>query len=302
MALIIRRYAEAGPSNLRLQNIVSSTALVVQRFPQAVCDVQIDDAVPGVVETLDEFMGRLGYVFAPQAPESGNPRGYVRGFVTSWTSVSSVTIGAGDCRSSDNLTDIVLAAPAVVDITVSGVGGLDTGAEAANTWYFAFVIADSSGANPVRGVLSASSVAPVLPSGYDRFRRVGSVRNTAGSNFRPFATFGSGSERSAQYTDAISTRQVLVGGAAVVVTAVVCGGLVPPTSRVGHVQYAQRGTVDANLYDDPANALAVAQRMLIPGALTSDRIRTSAAREIGYANVAAGGLVDIWVTGYDESV
>lgn len=173
MAIVIRRYAEAGPSNMRLQNIVSPTAAVVQRFPQAVCDVQIDDAVPGVVETLDEFMGRLGYVFVPQAPESGNPRGYVRGFVTSWTSVSSVTIGMGDCRSSDNLTDIVLAAPTVVDVTASGAGGLDTGVEAANTWYFAHVIADSTGVNPARGLLSASPVAPVLPVGYDRFRRVG---------------------------------------------------------------------------------------------------------------------------------
>lgn len=302
MTLVNRRYAEAGPSNLRLQIIVHPTAAVTQRFPQAVCDVQIDDSEPGIVDTLDEFMARQGYVFAPLVPESGNPRGYVRGFVTSWTSVSSVTIGIGDCRSSDNLTDIVLAVPAVVDITASGAGGLDTGVEAANTWYYPHIIADSAGVNPVRGLLSASALAPVLPVGYDRFRRVGSVRNTAGSNFRPFATSGLGAERSVQYTDALSSRQVLTGGAAVAVTAIVCGGHVPPTSRVGNFQYAQRGAVDANLYDDPANAIATMQRTLIPGALATDRIRTSAAREIGYANTGAGGLVDVWVTGYEESL
>ena len=302
MAIVVRRYAEAGPSNLRLQTIVSPSASVIQRFPQAACDIQIDDAVPGVIDTLDEFMARLGYVFAPLVPESGNPRGYVRGFVTSWTSVSSVTIGMGDCRSSDNLTDIVLAAPTVVDITASGAGGLDAGAEAANTWYYAHVIADSTGVNPVRGMLSASALAPLLPSGYDRFRRVGSVRNTAASNFRQFATSGIGSERSVQYTDAITNRQVLAGGAAVAVTVVICGALIPPTSRVGTFQIAQRGTVTANLYDDPANALVTMQRTLIPGGMTADWIRISAAREIGYANAAAGGLVDIWVTGYEESI
>lgn len=302
MALVVRRYAEAGPSNLRLQNIVSPSATAIQRFPQAVCDVQIDDALPGIIETLDEFMVRLGYVFAPMVPESGNPRGYVRGFVTSWTSVSSVTIGMGDGRSSDNLTDIVLAAPVVVDITVAGAGGLDAGAEAANTWYYAHVIADSTGVNPTRGLLSASATAPVLPPGYDRSRRVGSVRNTAASNFRQFATSGFGSERTVQYTDAITNRQVLVGGAAVVVTAVVCATLIPPTSRVGGFQYGQRGTVGANLYDDPANALATMQRTLVPGGMTTDWVRISAAREIGYANAAAGGLVDIWVTGYEESL
>ena len=302
MAIVNRRYAEAGPSNLRLQTIVHPTAAATQRFPKAVCDVQIDDAEPGILDTLDEFMARLGYVFAPLAPESGNPRGYVRGFATAWTSVSSVTIGTGDCRSSDNLTDIVLAAPAVVDITTAGAGGLDAGAEAANTWYYAHVVADSTGVNPTRGLLSASATAPVLPAGYDRSRRVASVRNTAASNFRQFATHGFGGERSVQYTDSISNRQVLAGGAAVTVTPVVCGALIPPTSRLGCFQYAQRGTVDANLYDDPANALASMQRSLIPGALAADRIRTTAVREIGYANVAAGGLVDIWVTGYEESI
>ena len=302
MAIVNRRYAEAGPSTSRLQTVVHPTAAVTQRFPQAVCDIQIDDAEPGIIDTLDDFMARQGYVFAPLVPESGNPRGYVRGFVTSWTSVSSLTISAGDCRSSDNLTDIVLAAPTVVDLTAAGAGGLDTGAEAANTWYYAHVIADSTGVNPVRGLLSASALAPVLPPGYDRFRRVGSVRNTAASNFRQFATSGFGAERSAQYTDAITNRQVLVGGAAVAVTAVVCGALIPPTSRVGGFQYAQRGAVAANLYDDPANALAVMQRTLIPGGMTADWIRISAAREIGYSNAAAGGLVDIWVTGYEESI
>lgn len=302
MAVVVRRYAEVGPSNIRLQTIVDPTARVIQRFPQAVCDVEIDDATPGILDTLDEFMARQGYVHAPRVPESGNPRGYVRGFVTAWTSVSRVAIGAGDCRSADNTMDIVLPAPVAVDVTVLGAGGLDTGAEAPNTWYFIHIVADSTGVNPTSGILSASPIAPVLPAGYDQFRRVGSVRNTAVGNFRPFATSGIGAERSVQYTDALSVRQVLAGGAAVAVTAVVCGALIPPTSRLGCFQYAQRGTVDANLYDDPANALAAMQRSLIPGALAADRIRTSAAREIGYANAAGGGLVDVWITGYEESL
>ena len=301
MAVVIRRYAEAGPSNQRLQGVVSPTAVVVRRFPQAVCDVQIDDAVPGIVDTLDEFMARQGYVYAPLAPESGNPRGYVRGFTTAWASVSSAVITVGDCRSSDNDLDIVLAAPVVVDITGAGAGGLDVGAEAANAWYFLYVVADSTGANPTTGMLSASAVAPTLPAGYDKFRRVGSVRNAAG-NFRDFTAHGSGEDRSVQYRDAATTRQVLAGGAAVAVTPVVCAGLIPPTSRMGRFQFAQRGTVATNIYDDPANAPAVMQRILSPSGDIADLFRTSAAREIAYANVAAGGLVDVWVTGYEETI
>ena len=302
MTIVNRRYAEAGPSNLRLQTVVHPSAVVTKRYPQAVCDVQIDDAEPGVLETLDEFMARHGYVYAPAVPESGNPRGYLRGFVPVWTSVSRITIGAGDGRSADNTTDITLAAPIVVDITLAGAGGLDTGVEAANTWYYVHVVADSTGVNPTTGILSASPNAPVLPGGYDQFRRIGSVRNTAGSHFRPFAVSGIGTERSVQYSDAITGRQVLAAGAAVAVTAIACGALIPPTTRLGCFQYAQRGNVDASLYDDPANALASMQRTLIGGSLAADRMRVSAARDIGYANVAAGGSVDVWVTGYEESL
>lgn len=301
MALVIRRYAEVGPSNARLQTVVHPSALVTQRFPQAACDIQIDDAQPGILDTLDEFMARQGYVYAPHVPESGNPRGYVRGFVTAWTTNSRVTIGAGDCRSSDNTTDIVLAAPTVVDITVAGVGGLDTGAEAANAWYYPHVIADSTGINPTSVILSASPIAPTLPTGYDKFRRVGSVRNTAAANFRAFTTSGAGAERAVQYSDPITMRQVLAGGAAAsAVTPVACGILIPPTSRLGWFQYAQRGTVDGSFYEDPANAVGNMQRTLIPGSLACDKIRVSATREIGYANTGAGGAIDIWVIGYDE--
>ena len=300
MALVIRRYAEVGPSNARLQTIVHPSAVVTQRFPQAACDIQIDDAVPGILDTLDEFMARHGYVFSPAVPESGNPRGYVRGFVTAWTTNSRVAIGAGDGRSSDNTYDIVLSAPLVVDITVAGIGGLDTGVEAPNTWYYPYAIADSTNVNPTAAIISASPLAPTLPAGYDKFRRVGSVRNTAASNFRPFTTSGSAADRAVQYSDPITMRQILNGGSAVVVTAVVCSVLIPPTSRLGWFQYAQRGVVDANFYEDPANAVGNMQRTLIPGSLACDKIRVSATREIGYANTGAGGLVDIWGIGYDE--
>ena len=124
----------------------------------------------------------------------------------------------------------------------------------------------------------------------------------AGGNFRPFTVSGSGIDRTVQYADAITGRQVLAGGAAVAVTAISCAALIPPTTRIGCFQYAQRGVVDANLYDDPANAIASMQRTLIGGSLAADRLRISATRDIAYANVAGGGAVDVWVTGYEESL
>ena len=47
-----------------------------------------------------------------------------------------------------------------VDITVSGVNGLDTGSEAASTWYYIWVIYNGT---TVAGLLSTSATAPTMP-------------------------------------------------------------------------------------------------------------------------------------------
>jgi hypothetical protein len=67
-------------------------------------------------------------------------------------------------------------------ITGAGAGGLDTGAEAASTWYYIWVIWNSA-TNSVTGLLSTSSTAPTMPAGYDYKALVSVVRNDAGSNF-----------------------------------------------------------------------------------------------------------------------
>lgn len=230
------------------------------------------------------------------------PEAFITGMVPSYTSPSQVTIGAGRARNHNDQRNMVLAAPVVVDITIAGAGGLDAGAEAANTWYYVWVISDSTGALPTVGLLSTSANAPTMPAGYDTRRRVGSVRNNGASDFRDFQVGGTGTYRSVQYRDAISTRQRLTGGAAVVVTAVSCGQLIPNTSSFGRFQIQQRGAVAASIYDDPTQLLANAQRTILAGGALCDVLRVSAGRDIAYANAVAGGLLDIWVTGYEESI
>lgn len=68
-----------------------------------------------------------------------------------------------------------------VDITVSGAGGLDAGAEAANTWYSVWFIWNPTTLT-LNTLLSTSATAPTLPAGYPYKLRVGWVRNNASSN------------------------------------------------------------------------------------------------------------------------
>ena len=67
----------------------------------------------------------------------------------------------------------------------SGNGAIDTGSIAANTWYHVFLIY-----RPDTGVVdvlfSLSATAPTLPANYTLFRRIGSMRSDASSQWRKF--------------------------------------------------------------------------------------------------------------------
>lgn len=74
-------------------------------------------------------------------------------------------------------------------ITNSGAGGLDTGVEASTTWYYMWIIRKSTDGT-VSALLSTSSTAPTMPSGYDQKALVGAVHNDGSSNFIDFRQVG----------------------------------------------------------------------------------------------------------------
>lgn len=77
----------------------------------------------------------------------------------------------------------------VVNIATSGAGGLDTGVEANDTWYYIWIIYNRV-SDIVSALLSVSSTSPTMPSGYDFKALVGVVRNDSSGNFVPFQQFG----------------------------------------------------------------------------------------------------------------
>lgn len=79
---------------------------------------------------------------------------------------------AGDYSVAANVIDLV-------DITVAGIGGLDTGSETASTWYYVWLISNGASNSPI---LSTSPTSPVLPSGYVFKALLGAVYNDAGSD------------------------------------------------------------------------------------------------------------------------
>lgn len=119
------------------------------------------------------------------------PRSSFRNLAVSRTNATTCAITADEIIVQDSSNVSVRATSVSVSpaITTSGANGLDTGAEAANTIYYLWVIRKSSDGT-VAGLLSVSSTAPTMPSGYDQKALVSAVGNDNSSNFIPFSQTG----------------------------------------------------------------------------------------------------------------
>lgn len=230
-----------------------------------------------------------------------NPTGYINELKLETNSSNptfQIDINTGSCRNDDNDGDITLTSIKTVDITASGVDGLDTGSEASDTWYFVWIIKHTDGT--VSGLLSLSSTSPTLPSGYTKKRRIGSVRNDSSSDFIPFMQRGNATTRGYNYLDTVTNRQLLSGGSAQSATEIDLSTLVPPTTQNTSLFVRQQGTVSLFIYQDVAGA--VLEGVLAGGSVSLSNFSTTTSQRIAYSNFGAGGSADIFVRGYGEDV
>jgi len=110
------------------------------------------------------------------------------------SNATQVIVQQGAVVGADDGGDILVVPSAItLDITTSGLGGLDTGSETADTWYYIWLIKDQF-TGTVAGLLSASSVSPTLPVGFTIKRLVGAVRNDGSGDFLQFTQIDSSVE------------------------------------------------------------------------------------------------------------
>ena len=199
---------------------------------------------------LEEATGRIfckgddGDTTNAMAVMIGMPTGHIDGARMSFNTVALVDIAAGKVRDSADGEDIAWAGTLTADITASGANGLDTGAEASNTWYAVHVIA--GGGNAVAALLSLSAAAPTLPGTYTVFRRVGWVRNDGSSDFLGFRQTGSGRNRQVRYHVALTDTRVLAGGSATVFTDLPLASYVPDGVNIVAMQVLFSAALAAN--------------------------------------------------------
>lgn len=100
------------------------------------------------------------------------------GSPTTTVDITAQRVILGTTNGASFLTFSVIES---IDITVPGLGGLDTitTPEAASTWYYIWLVSDGS---DVSAVFSTSDTAPVLPAGYIYTALLGAIYNDAASN------------------------------------------------------------------------------------------------------------------------
>jgi len=213
------------------------------------------DALDNAPNSLTEANPVVDYSFI-----AGAMKGFIHNLLMSMNDSNpdyQVDIGAGRCVSDDGTDFIVSDSDITVDITASGVNGLDTGSESSSTWYAVWIIKNPTNGN-VRGLLSESFTSPTLPSGYTKKRRIGSIYNDSGSDFFPGRYEGSGSRRYWIWDDDIL---VLSGGSSTSYTDVDASDSAPPSSRLLYVRLNMDGTSFAQFtFRENGNTAAIPDR------------------------------------------
>lgn len=273
----------------------------------------------GTGSGLQGATGIQGATGPQGTPEiAGLPMGYVFGAHLTWESVNTVSLGsaglpsgARDADDTYNIEWTGVIGP--IDIRTNGPNGLDAGVEAPDTWYAVFAIANSLGTLPVAGLLSTSQASPVLPPGYDTFRRLGWVRNGAASDFLNFFQRGAGLDRSYNFNVDRSLLIALSAGVAQIYTAVPLDPWMPPSS---HFVFLNIGFDTQNASDilnfRPTGSTVTSPVFFVEEVATpgSRRITTIVemvlpTQSVDYEIISGGGgtpQVDIYVEGFRDSL
>lgn len=113
---------------------------------------------------------------------------------------NTLTIAAGSADDSTNATTITIPAgeTRTINVTTSGVGGLDTGSVSANTMYAVYAVKNNTSGN-VGAMISLKFTG--FSWSNSKWRRVGSVLTDANSQVVAYSQTGPGATRQVSYND-----------------------------------------------------------------------------------------------------
>src|SRR3990167_7106216 len=203
--------------------------------------------------TCAEITGSAGLCDGDDATGAGGsmPRGHIWGLTMSNAADTDndITIAAGEARSEDGDTDITLASAITkrmdaVCAVGDAQGGLNTGTEAASTWYEVHLIKRTD-TNVVDVMFTTTANRATLPTSYDKQRRIGWIRNNGVPTILAFTQVEEYITLTTQRNDVDATSTA--SAAAVTLTA-------PPNSvarfRAGATSTTSVNTTNATVFSE----------------------------------------------------
>ncbi len=193
---------------------------------------------------------------SPQVPVVNAGAMYINGLGLSPRSNNPelhFNVGYGAARNSSNTNDIILRENLVVKMNSRGALGLDVGVVEANIVYAVYVIGSSvamygngqdSTPYPTSAIVSKDFQRPVMPFGYDMYRRIGTITTNSSAEITPFIQTGNSTIRTITYGDQLA---VLTLGSATDFTSVYLGFVVPEIATMVFFRatYATTDTFDS---------------------------------------------------------
>jgi len=156
---------------------------------------------------------------------------YANNLQVTRTGNTTLSVAAGQCRDSNNVIDMNLTSTTTLDASTNGLNGLDTGSLANSTFYYVYVIGDSTNNNQTGVILSTSKTTPTLPFGYDSYRLIGVEKTNSSAQFLVRYVVGNGNQRTL-YWDAAIAASVGGSGAATSLTAIDLSAGIPPLTSI----------------------------------------------------------------------
>lgn len=184
--------------------------------------------------------------------------GYLQGFPLSYNSgtvlnITSSIVSQATLYVNNSVTSPFTVTGAGTTLTVNfattGAGGLDTGTVATNQRYYIFLVADSTGVNPLSAVASLVSGGITMPTGYNRQRCIGSWKTKmASSALVKFIQSGYDNERTYYCVDSPTEYNIISGGNATTSTPVSLGKLISIFAQDLILQTLYTPTIAGNGY------------------------------------------------------
>ncbi len=311
-------------TELRLETIIPGGEDLFDRqsvtgVPGGAIRAQDHDQIANRFENIERALNGLRTNVVPGGPPIGPVLSLFRGGRMKFINTESVTLGSLSVVLNlvpDSTASFTIewagASPVTADITVAGAGGLDTGVEAADTWYAVYVIDDTSGVNAVAALLSVSFTSPTLPAGYDIFFRLGAVRNNSASDFLEFLqTNGERNRHHLWVNETLTTTQVLSGGSALVFATVSLAAFVPPSARRAQITWEFDGNVASADFGIRVPGAGTTRQQsyfsVFPGTtnavrLPMQRVWTDTNQDIEYEVNSGASALDLFVNGYTDEL